>query len=185
MPKLILNISSMGGKYGRSFTLPAFYVMISRVRSFEGLRLLKRDLKAMGKLLKLKPNEYLHAYENGHDKDWDGKRAWFALTALRRERLEATVKGAEEKAAEKKAKAQASAALKRERAAAEKSAKAKATKAKKAVAAAAAARERVAEGQPSAKRHGGSSAGQQPSTPSTGAMARVGTVVAGRSRGRT
>jgi hypothetical protein len=136
MPKLILNISSMGGKYGRSFTLPAFYGMISRVRSFEGLRLLKRDLKAMGKLLKLKPNEYLHAYENGHDKDWDGKRAWFALTALRRERLKAAVKGAEEKAAEKKAKAQASAALKREKAAAEKSAKAKARKAKKVVAAA-------------------------------------------------
>ena len=185
MPKLILNISSMGGKYGRSFTLPAFYVMISRVRSFEGLRLLKRDLKAMGKLLKLKPNEYLHAYENGHDKDWDGKRAWAALTALRRERSKAAVKGAEEKAAEKKAKAQASAALKRERAAAEKSAKAKATKAKKVVAAAAAARERVAEGQPSAKRHGGSSAGQQPRTPSTGAMAREGTAVAGRNRGRT
>jgi hypothetical protein len=159
--------------------------MISRVRSFEGLRLRERDEKAMGKLLKLKPNEYLHAYENGHDKDWDGKRAWAALAALRRERLEAVAKGAEEKAAEKKAKAKVSAALKREKAGAEKSAKAKARKAKTAVAAAAAARERVAEGQPSAKRHGGSSAGQQPRTPSTGAMAREGTAVAGRSRGRT
>jgi hypothetical protein len=66
MPKLILNISSMGGRVGRSFTLPAFYVMISRVRSFEGLRLRERDGKAMGKLLKLKPNENLHAWENGY-----------------------------------------------------------------------------------------------------------------------
>jgi len=132
--------------------------MISRVRSFEGLRVLKRDLKAMGKLLKLKPNEYLHAYENGHDKDWDGKRAWAALTALRRDRSEAAAKGAEEKAAAKKDAKKASAAAKREKAAAEKSAKAKAKKEKTAAAAAAAAaaRERVAEKQPSAKRHEGS-----------------------------
>jgi hypothetical protein len=67
----------------------------------------------------------------------------------------------------------------------EKSAKAKARKEKTAAAAAAAARERVAGEHPSAKRHGGSSTGQQPRTPLTGSMARVGTVVAGRSRGRT
>ena len=179
MPKLILNISFKG----RAFTLAAFYVMISRVRSFEGLRLLERDWKAMGKLLKLKPNEHLHAWENGYDKDgaWDGTRAMAALTALRRDRSEAAAKGAEEKVAAKKDAKKASAAAKREKAAAEKSAKAKAKKEKTAaaaaVAAAAAARERVAEKQPSAKWHEGS----RPATlqarvstlPSVGTLATV------------
>jgi hypothetical protein len=189
MPKLILNISSMGGRVGRSFTLPAFYVMVSRVRSFEGRRLLERDGKAMGKLLKLKPNENVHAWGNGYiwcDKNGslDGTRAMAALTALRRERLKAAAKGAEAKAAERKAKVKVSAALKREKAAAEK-AKARKEKTAAAAAAAAAAWERVAGEQPSAQRHGGSLVGQQPRTPSTGAMARVGTVVAERIRGRT
>ena len=130
--------------------------MISRVRSFEGLRLKERDGVAMDKLLQLKPNEYLHAYENGHDKDWDGTRAWAALIALRRDRLKAATERAEEKAAEKVAKKARAAALR-------KTAAAKSAKAKKenkentaAAAAAAAARERVAEKQPSAKRHKGS-----------------------------
>jgi hypothetical protein len=179
MPKLILNISFKG----RAFTLAAFYVMISRVRSFEGLRLLERDWKAMGKLLELKPNEHLHAWENGYDKDgaWDGTRAMAALTALRRDRSKAAAKGAEEKAAAKKDAKKASAAAKREKAVALfRSAKAKAKKEKTAAAAAAAAaaaRERVAEKQPSAKRHEGS----RPATlqarvstlPSVGTLATV------------
>ena len=150
MPKLILNISFKG----RAFTLAAFYVMISRVRSFEGLRLKERDGVAMDKLLQLKPNEYLHAYENGHDKDWDGTRAWAALIALRRDRLKAATERAEEKAAEKVAKKARAAALRKTAAA--KSAKAKKENKEKTAAAAAAARERVAEKQPSAKRHKGS-----------------------------
>ena len=206
MPKLILNISFMGGMLGRPFTLAAFYVMISRVRRFAGLRLLSRDEKAMGKLLELKPDEYLHAFENGWENGaWDGKCAWAVLIALRRDRSKAAAKAAEEKAAAKKDAAKATAAARREaaeeKAAAKKdvaiatavarrenvvavrSAKAKAKKDKTAVVVAAAARARMAEGQPSAKRHGGASAGQQPRTPATGSMARVGTVVAGRSRG--
>ena len=182
MPKLILNISFMGGMLGRPFTLAAFYVMISRVRRFAGLRLLSRDEKAMGKLLELKPDEYLHAFENGWKNGaWDGKRAWAVLIALRRDRSKAAAKAAEEKAAAKKDAAIATAAVRRENVVAVRSAKAKAKKDK--TAAAAAARARMAEGQPSAKRHGGASARQQPRTPSTGSMARVGTVVAGRSRG--
>ena len=184
MPKLILNISFMGGMLGRPFTLAAFYVMISRVRRFAGLRLLSRDEKAMGKLLELKPDEYLHAFENGWENGaWDGERAWAVLIALRRDRSKAAAKAAEEKAAAKKDAAKATAAARRENAVAVRSAKAKAKKDKTAVVVAAAARARMAEGQPSAKRHGGASAGQQPRTPSTGSMARVGTVVAGRSRG--
>jgi len=206
MPKLILNISFMGGMLGRPFTLAAFYVMISRVRRFAGLRLLSRDEKAMGKLLELKPDEYLHAFENGWENGaWDGERAWAVLIALRRDRSKAAAKAAEEKAAAKKDAAKATAAARREaaeeKAAAKKdaakataaarrenavavrSAKAKAKKDKTAVVVAAAARARMAEGQPSAKRHRGASAGQQPRTPATGSMARVGTVVAGRSRG--
>jgi hypothetical protein len=152
MPKLIINISSEGTM---PCSLPDFYVMISRVRSFEGLRLKERDGVAMDKLLQLKPNEYLHAYENGHDKDWDGTRAWAALIALRRDRLKAATERAEEKAAEKVAKKARAAALRKTAAA--KSAKAKKeNKEKTAAAAAAAARERVAEKQPSAKRHEGS-----------------------------
>ena len=130
---------------------------------------------------------------------------WAVLIALRRDRSKAAAKAAEEKAAAKKDAAKATAAARREaaeeKAAAKKdaakataaarrenavavrSAKAKAKKDKTAVVVAAAARARMAEGQPSAKRHGGASAGQQPRTPSTGSMARVGTVVAGRSRG--
>ena len=192
---------------GRPFTLAAFYVMISRVRRFAGLRLLSRDEKAMGKLLELKPDEYLHAFENGWENGaWDGERAWAVLIALRRDRSKAAAKAAEEKAAAKKDAAKATAAARREaaeeKAAAKKdaakataaarrenavavrSAKAKAKKDKTAVVVAAAvARARMAEGQPSAKRHRGASAGQQPRTPSTDSMARVGTVVAGRSRG--
>ena len=228
MPKLILNISFMGGMLGRPFTLAAFYVMISRVRRFAGLRLLSRDEKAMGKLLELKPDEYLHAFENGWENGaWDGKCAWAVLIALRRDRSKAAAKAAEEKAAAKKDAAKATAAARREaaeekaaakkdaakataaarreaaegKAAAKKdaakvtaaarrenvvavrSAKAKAKKDKTAVVVAAAARARMAEGQPSAKRYGGASARQHPRTPSTGSMARVGTVVAGRSRG--
>jgi hypothetical protein len=153
MPKLIINISSEGTM---PCSLADFYVMISRVRSFEGLRLKERDGVAMDKLLQLKPNEYLHAYENGHDKDWDGTRAWAALIALRRDRLKAATERAEEKAAEKVAKKARAAALRKTAAA--KSAKAKKENKEKtaAAAAAAAARERVAEKQPSAKRHKGS-----------------------------
>jgi hypothetical protein len=151
MPKLIINISSEGTM---PCSLPDFYVMISRVRSFEGLRLKERDGVAMDKLLQLKPNEYLHAYENGHDKDWDGTRAWAALIALRRDRLKAATERAEEKAAEKVAKKARAAALRKTAAA--KSAKAKKENKEKTAAAAAAARERVAEKQPSAKRHKGS-----------------------------
>jgi hypothetical protein len=151
MPKLIINISSEGTM---PCSLPDFYVMISRVRSFEGLRLKERDGVAMDKLLQLKPNEYLHAYENGHDKDWDGTRAWAALIALRRDRLKAATERAEEKAAEKVAKKARAAALRKTAAA--KSAKAKKENKEKTAAAAAAARERVAEKQPSAKRHEGS-----------------------------
>jgi hypothetical protein len=151
MPKLIINISSEGTM---PCSLADFYVMISRVRSFEGLRLKERDGVAMDKLLQLKPNEYLHAYENGHDKDWDGTRAWAALIALRRDRLKAATERAEEKAAEKVAKKARAAALRKTAAA--KSAKAKKENKEKTAAAAAAARERVAEKQPSAKRHEGS-----------------------------
>jgi hypothetical protein len=151
MPKLIINISSEGTM---PCSLADFYVMISRVRSFEGLRLKERDGVAMDKLLQLKPNEYLHAYENGQDKDWDGTRAWAALIALRRDRLKAATERAEEKAAEKVAKKARAAALRKTAAA--KSAKAKKENKEKTAAAAAAARERVAEKQPSAKRHEGS-----------------------------
>ena len=172
MPKLIINISSEGTM---PCSLPDFYVMISRVRSFEGLRLKERDGVAMDKLLQLKPNEYLHAYENGQDKDWDGTRAWAALIALRRDRLKAATERAEEKAAEKVAKKARAAALRKTAAA--KSAKAKKENKEKTAAAAAAARERVAEKQPSAKRHEGS----RPATlqarvstlPSVGTLATV------------
>jgi hypothetical protein len=172
MPKLIINISSEGTM---PCSLPDFDVMISRVRSFEGLRLKERDGVAMDKLLQLKPNEYLHAYENGHDKDWDGTRAWAALIALRRDRLKAATERAEEKAAEKVAKKARAAALRKTAAA--KSAKAKKENKENTAAAAAAARERVAEKQPSAKRHEGS----RPATlqarvstlPSVGTLATV------------
>ena len=140
--------------------------------------------------------EYLLYTKDGA---WDGTRAMAALTALRRDRSEAAAKGAEEKAAAKKDAKKASAAAKREKAAAEKSAKAKAKKEKTAAAAAAAAaaavaaaaaRERVAEKQPSAKRHEGS----RPATlqarvstlPSVGTLATVTAGgAAGGSRGQS
>jgi len=124
MPKLILNITNMG----KPFTLADFYVMISRVRSFDGLRLGEFDGAAMGKLLQLTPIEDLHAWENGYDQDgaWNGSRAIAALIALRCDRSKVATKRAEEKAVAKKVGATARAVVRKAKAKVARSAKAKA-----------------------------------------------------------
>ena len=68
--------------------LSAFYVLVSRVRELNGLRLLQVDQEGLDAVAALRPDDYLHAWEQGYGDDgfWSDARAAAALTALRERR---------------------------------------------------------------------------------------------------
>lgn len=86
LPKLVLSVCRRTRLPW--MTLAAFYVLVSRVRKLDGLRLLQRDAAGLEAVAALQPDEYLHAWERGYDGDgqWDDARAADALRALRAKR---------------------------------------------------------------------------------------------------
>ena len=46
-------------------TLASFYVLVSRVRELDGLRLLQKDPEGLRAVRELLTDEYLHAWEEG------------------------------------------------------------------------------------------------------------------------
>ena len=87
LPKLILSIC----KRSRLpwMTLASFYVLVSRVRELDGLRLLQHDGTGLSAVSQLGTDEYLHGWERGYDEatgEWDGERAARAVHALRSKR---------------------------------------------------------------------------------------------------
>ena len=100
LPKLILSVP----KRSRMpwMLLSAFYVLVSRVRELDGLRLLQVDQEGLDAVAALGSDEYLHAWEQGYGDDgmWSDDRAAAALTALRERRQAA-------REAKKKAEAEA------------------------------------------------------------------------------
>ena len=74
-------------------TLSCFYVLISRVRTFEGLRLLQHCPEGLAAVSSLKHDELLYAWEHGYDKDtWSDRCAVEALQTIRRLREDARAK---------------------------------------------------------------------------------------------
>lgn len=110
--------------------LASFYVLISRCRTSDSLRLLQYDPEGLNAVCALKHDEYLVAWENAYDNGrWSDAMAITALERVRRERQR--VKAA--RAAEKKEKdAQRTTDKRKDAAARRREAKAHATAEKKA-----------------------------------------------------
>ena len=128
LPKLIISI------FKRTtppwMNLASFYVLISRCRTSDSLRLLQYDPEGLNAVCALKHDEYLvaweHAYDNGR---WSDALALAALERVRRERQRAKAA----RAAEKKEKdAQRTADKRKDAAARRREAKAQAAAEKKA-----------------------------------------------------
>ena len=78
--------------------LASFYVLISRCRTSDSLRLLQYDAEGLNAVCALKHDEYLVAWENAWDKGrWSDALAVAALDCVRRERLRAKAARAAEK----------------------------------------------------------------------------------------
>ena len=76
------------------------YVLVSRVRTLDSLRLLQFDLEGHQALSRLKHDEYLAAWERGYDQQtgrWSDAHAVAALKELRRTRVSTRQKLAEAK----------------------------------------------------------------------------------------
>ena len=78
MPKLIISI------FKRTkppwMNLASFYVLISRCRTSDSLRLLQYDREGLNAVCALKHDEYLVAWENAYDNGrWSGPLAVAAL----------------------------------------------------------------------------------------------------------
>ena len=69
-------------------TLAAFYVLVSRVQRFDGLRLLCHDPKGLEKVSYLQHDAYLYAWECGYDAEarWNDDLAKVALGKIRAKR---------------------------------------------------------------------------------------------------
>ena len=108
LPQLIMSIFKRDSPPWMD--LAAFYVLVSRVRSSDSLRLLKYDPKGLDDVKSLTHNEYLVAWERGYTQDgvWRDALAKAALEDVRRTRKEAKAARAEAKkketAAQRKAK---------------------------------------------------------------------------------
>ncbi len=70
IPKLILSICDRTHT-GRKMNLTSFYVFISRVRTFDGLRLLQHVPSALSELTEMQHNELLIAWDRGYDFSWN------------------------------------------------------------------------------------------------------------------
>ena len=64
LPKLIISAPDRG-RVMRAMTMTAFYVLVSRVTSFAGLRLLQNDAAGRAKLKTLRHDNELYAWEHG------------------------------------------------------------------------------------------------------------------------
>jgi hypothetical protein len=100
LPRLLINLGTR--PQAPYITMNAFYVMVSRVRAFEGLRWFDCDPSERRKLLSLRWSDNLEAWEAGFDEvgDWCPERAktWLdshtAELAVRRAKAEAERKAA-------------------------------------------------------------------------------------------
>ena len=83
---LLLNLPNRS--FGPYMTLKAFYVLVSRATKSSGLRLLEADKEALAKLLLLRHDVYLAAWERGYDDDglWNDNLARKALAEMRKTR---------------------------------------------------------------------------------------------------
>ena len=78
--------------------LASFYVLISRCRTSDSLRLLQYDPEGLNAVCALKHDEYLVAWENAYDNGrWSDPLAVAALERVRRERQRAKAARAAEK----------------------------------------------------------------------------------------
>ena len=89
LSKLIINICTRSVPPWMDLT--AFYVLISRVRRSKALRVLKIDHSAKSKIMKLKHNVILHAWENGYDENgnWVDRKAINSLVQIQKQRAKA------------------------------------------------------------------------------------------------
>jgi hypothetical protein len=86
LPKLILSLCRRTKL--PHMTLAAFYVLVSRVQRFDGLRLLCHDPKGLEKVSYLQHDAYLYAWECGYDAEarWNDDLAKVALGKIRAKR---------------------------------------------------------------------------------------------------
>ena len=89
LPKLILNVCWR--KQTPFMDLCAFYVLISRVRCMDGLRLLYKDASGLAQVASKQHSEFLYGWELGYNANgrWNDSLARDALFYLRKEREEA------------------------------------------------------------------------------------------------
>ncbi len=80
LPKLIISVCK---RYRMPWmTMQSFYVLISRTKSMNGLRLLQYDRVGLEKVRQQMPDMYLYAWERGYDKNGTWSDI-LAVTALR------------------------------------------------------------------------------------------------------
>ena len=86
LPRLILSVCKRSEMPW--MTLQSFYVLISRVQSMSGLRLLQYDRDGLQRLRTQMPDLYLHAWEHGYNDIglWDPELAALALRNIRSSR---------------------------------------------------------------------------------------------------
>jgi hypothetical protein len=68
--------------------LQTFYVLISRVTSLQGLRLLQYDEDGLDSVQRQMPDQYLHAWEHAYNENgiWSDELAMTALRSIRSSR---------------------------------------------------------------------------------------------------
>ena len=97
LPKLILSVCKRSKPPW--MTLASWYVLVSRVRTLDSLRLLQDDPDGLRALRGLKHDECLAAWERGYTKEgrWSDALAVAALEELKRQRLSIKQKRASDK----------------------------------------------------------------------------------------
>ena len=84
LPKLIISICDRPRP--PYMTLPAFYVLSSRVQSMQGLRLLQFDKKGLSNVSRLRPSETLHGWEHGYSRTTSTWKDSLAAAAMQERR---------------------------------------------------------------------------------------------------
>ena len=84
LPKLIISICERPRP--PYMTLPAFYVLSSRVQSMQGLRLLQFDKKGLSNVSRLRPSETLHGWEHGYSRTTSTWKDSLAAAAVQERR---------------------------------------------------------------------------------------------------
>jgi hypothetical protein len=180
LPKLILSICRR--PVPPWLKMCDFYVLISRVRSYDGLRLLQRDKWALDKVTTMQHDQFLAAWEQGYDSDgmWSDSLVVEGLEQVRSKRRADTAAAAAAKQEKQAAASKSRAEAKKAAAAAASKSRAEAKKAGKAAAAemarppggavkkAAPAQPRGGDGNPAAAKRGAS---RPPLVESSGSVA--------------